>query len=104
MGWKEISPPARKKDYIFKPVRLKKRPSAMMPGISHVDDVIFMVARRLNAKETGNSIRDVSCWGDIRLLDLEYACPCCGTLHRVYIPEGWIAEGRAVFVVEEANT
>jgi hypothetical protein len=56
------------------------------------------IVRRLNAKNTMHSSRDVAHWGSMRILDVEFVCSTCGTTHRDFIPEVYIEEGKAVFV------
>jgi hypothetical protein len=52
----------------------------------------------MNAMETMNSSNDVSAWGSVRVLRVSWRCPYCAAYHQCYIPESWLAEGKAVFV------
>lgn len=106
-NWKEIPRPARKADYRYKFVRLSCPPpeagQSRAPGDPalpiHAGDVLQITIRR-NARDTwGNcSTPNVADWGDIRVLELRWICPCCGSWHAVFIPESWLDDGKAVFV------
>lgn len=105
--WKEVPAPAKKADYRFKHLRLLAEPPAVgmlrAPGRPplpvRINDVTKVSMRRA-AKETWGVcyLPDVTSWGDIRVLELEWMCPHCDQGHRILIPESWIAEGKAVFV------
>ena len=59
---------------------------------------VVSLNRRLNAKDTMHTCRDVSSWGPIRILDVHTSCPTCGAIRQEYIPEAWVDEGKAEFV------
>ena len=61
-------------------------------------DAVVRITRRCNAKETMHSCNDVSRWGGIRVVRIVWHCPYCGGSHEFYLPESWIADGKAVFV------
>ncbi len=105
--WKDVPPPAKKADYRYKHLRLLAEPPAdgmfrspqNPPLPVRIGDVAKISMRRA-AKETWGScsIADVSSWGAIRVLELEWKCPHCAQAHHILIPESWIAEGKSVFV------
>lgn len=105
--WKEVNPPARKADYRYKHLRLlaeppadgQQRAPAAKPLPVRIGDVAKISMRRAAKDTWGHSgIPDVSQWGDIRVLDLEWTCPHCAHSHHFMIPESWLDEGKAVFV------
>lgn len=104
--WREVPVPAKKADYRYKHLRLLAVPPAdgmlrspeTPPLPVRINDVTKISMRRA-AKDTWHvSLPDVSAWGDVRVLELEWKCPHCAEAHRILIPEYWIAEGKAVFV------
>ena len=105
--WKEIPRPARKADYRYKFVRLScpppedgQRRASGDPALPiHAGDVLQISMRR-NARDTRESctVSNVAAWGDIRVLELRWKCPCCAIGHSVIIPESWLDDGKAVFV------
>ncbi len=104
--WKEIPAPANKADYRYKYLRLlavppvdgMRRSPETPPLPVRINDVTKISMRRA-AKDTWCvSLPNVSAWGDVRVLELEWKCPHCDQGHRILIPENWIAEGKAVFV------
>lgn len=105
--WKDVPPPAKKADYRYKhlcllavpPVEGILRSPGTPPLPVRINDVTKISMRRA-AKETWSAcyLPDVTSWGDIRILELEWKCPHCAEAHRILIPESWIAEGKAVFV------
>ena len=110
--WKEIPIPGRKADWRFKHVRLLALPpeqnlkgSGGKKSLPLEKGAIVQVQMRRNARETWSicSTPNVSFWGDVRVLELEWHCSFCGSAHRFYIPEAWIAEGKAVFVAQEGE-
>ena len=105
--WKDVPPPAKKADYRYKHLRLLAEPpvdgqpcSPETPPLPVRIGDVARIAMRRAAKETRGicSITDVSSWGAIRVLELEWKCPHCAEAHHILIPESWIAEGKAVFV------
>lgn len=109
-NWIEMPPPCRKADWRFKHLRLLALPPEQdLRGadtkrlLPLEEGAIVKVQMRRNAKETWSicSTPNVSSWGDVRVLELEWHCSFCGSAHRFYIPEAWIAEGKAVFVEHE---
>ena len=114
--WRETPIPARKADYEGKFLRLLEDlpeendiPRRWWPegysGKPDLTDMLVRLEKRLNAKDTMHSAHDVSSWGSIRVLRISWACPYCASTHQCYIPEAWLAEGRAVFMerVKEGN-
>ena len=109
--WKEVESPARKADYRYKfvklscppPVEGQGRPAGEPPLPIRIGDVLQISMRR-NAKETCHvSIPNVSAWGDVRVLELRWICPCCENGHAIMIPESWLDDGKAVFVERETE-
>jgi hypothetical protein len=108
MKWREIPVPARKADYEGKCLRLLEDPPryeiprSLWPdgyaGSPDLTDMIVYVQRRMNAKDTMGSSTDVSSWGSVRVLRFVWDCPYCATGHTAFIPESWIAEGKAIFM------
>lgn len=106
--WVTVQPPKKKADWRFKNVRLLELPPeqnlkggrAGQTTLPLEKGVIVKILTRRNAKETWSvcSVPDVSNWGDVRVLELEWNCPFCGSVHRFFIPETWIAGGKAEFV------
>lgn len=108
MMWKEMERPAKKADYRYKHLRLLATPPeqriADVPIQQRklpvrIGDVVKISMRR-NARETRQLAftNDVSGWGDVRVLEVEWPCPHCGHTHRFLIPESWLDEGKAEFV------
>lgn len=107
MNWKEIPRPARKADYRYKYLQLLcpppedgHKPAPGDPPLPIRAGDVLRISMRRNALETWEktNIPNVSAWGDMRILELTWKCPCCGSRHAVMIPEAWLDEGRAVFV------
>jgi hypothetical protein len=110
-SFREIPAPAKKEDYVGCYLFLREDSPAdqreyarkyfpdrpFRKNYAAKGDVVFIV-RRMNAKDTMCSSRDVSGWGAIRIVDVEFECSACGTPHRDFIPEAYIEEGKAVFV------
>ena len=99
--WQDVPIPMRKGDYAGKFLRLSEQPPAIHTYYREYlpkPDSVVRIARRLNAYETMSTADDISSWGKVRALKLEYKCPTCDLTHRCYIPENWIDDGRAVFV------
>jgi hypothetical protein len=110
-AYREIPAPGRKADYVGchlflledSPADQRERVRKYFPdrpyrkNYAAKGDVVRIV-RRMNAKDTSCGSRDVSFWGSIRILSVTFECATCGTTHQDYIPESWIAEGKAVFV------
>lgn len=104
--WKEVERPARKADYRDKFLRLscpppeggqQRAPGRPLFPIQSGD--VLRISMRRNAKDTCHvSIPNVSAWGDVRVLELRWICPCCESWHAIIIPESWIDEDKAVFV------
>lgn len=105
--WKYVSPPARKADYRNKHLRLLAEPpeDGQRRGLDDPQlpvrsgDVLWIAARR-NAQETRERCTgpDVAAWGNVRVLEMRWKCPCCASVHMIIIPESWLDEGKAVFV------
>ena len=104
----EVERPARKAEYRYKHLRLLATPPeqriADVPIKQRdlpvrIGDVVKITMRR-NARETWQivSANDVSNWGDVRVLEVEWPCPHCGHSHHFMIPESWLDDGKAVFV------
>lgn len=110
-AFREIPAPVRKADYVGCHLFLRADP----PDDPWADRIwkdlkrpyrktraakgdVVQIVRRLNAKDTCNCSRDVYSWGKIRILDVSFDCSTCGMIHRDYIPESYIEEGKAVFV------
>jgi len=107
--WIEIPIPPRKSDWRFKKLRLLELPPKQGNGritmkLPFEIGTVVSIQTRRNAKETCNivSVPNVSAWGDLRILELVWCCSCCGSAHRFFIPETWVAEGKAVFVAQES--
>ena len=99
--WQSVPTPIRKGDYAGKFIRLSEQPPANHAYYKQYlpkPDSVVRIARRLNAYETMGTSEDISSWGKVRALKLEYKCPTCNFTHRCYIPENWIDDGKAVFV------
>jgi hypothetical protein len=109
--FREISAPARKADYVGcflflrenSPADQREYMKKYFPDRPHRKNYaakgdVVRIARRMNAKDSLCSSRDVSSWGPIRILSVTFDCATCGAGHQDYIPESWIAEGKAVFV------
>ena len=106
--WREIPIPARKPEYEGKHLRLLEDPPRDVipleawpdgyPGPPDLTDELVYVHRRMNAKDTMHSPIDVSHWGSVRVLRISWNCPYCASGHHCYIPESWLAEGKAVFM------
>jgi hypothetical protein len=110
-AFREIPAPAKKADYVGQYLFLrvdspadqrehirKYTPARPYRKNYAAQGDVVRIVRRLNAKETQRGGWDVSSWGEIRVLALEFECSTCGTTHRDFIPESYIAEGKAVFV------
>lgn len=108
MSWKAVSPPARKADWRYKHLRLlafppsskydweNNRPFPPLPV--QIGDVAQIYMRR----DYGD-IKDVVGHGleqeyGKRVLEVYWKCPHCEHSHSLFIPESWIAEGKAEFV------
>lgn len=113
MSWKRVDPPRTKVEWRYKHLRLLAVPPKQrqrIPGDPAgkrelpvlVGDVVKVYMRR-KAEETANvcSISDVSSWGNVRVLEVEWDCPHCDNTHHLIIPESWIGEGKAEFVEAE---
>jgi hypothetical protein len=109
--FREIPAPARKADYVGcclflradSPDDQRVHVRRYFPDRPYRKDYaakgdIVKIVRRLNAKDTIYSGRNVSGWGSIRILDVQFDCTTCGVTHRDFIPEAYIGEGKAVFV------
>lgn len=110
--WKEIPRPARKADYRDKFLRLSCPPpedgqqrDLGRPLFPIQSGDVLRISMRRNARDTREacSIPSVSSWGDIRILELRWICPCCGSWHAIMIPESWLDDGKAVFVERETE-
>lgn len=113
MFWIAVPPPIRKPDWRYKHMRLLAvPPKQRIPGDPtgqrelpvQIGDVVKVYMRR-RAEETAHvcSISDVSTWGNVRVLEVEWDCPHCGHPHHIMIPESWVAEGDAVFVEKDKS-
>ena len=109
-NWIDVPAPVCKVDWRFKYLRLMALPpeqnlksSDGRKTLPIEKGAIVKINMRRHARETWSmcSVPDVSPWGDVRVLELEWHCTFCGSTHRFYIPESWIAEGKAVFVERE---
>jgi hypothetical protein len=109
--FREIPVPTKKADYVGQylflradsPADRREYQKKHWPDYPYRKDYaakgdVVRIVRRLNAKETGNSPFDVSYWGPVRILAVQFECTTCGTTHQDYIPESYIAEGKVVFV------
>jgi hypothetical protein len=110
-AFREIPAPAKKADYVGQylflladsPADQREHVKKYFPDRPYRKNYaargdVVRIVRRQNAKETQHSAWDVSRWGEIRILALEFECATCGVTHRDFIPESWIEEGKAVFV------
>jgi hypothetical protein len=59
---------------------------------------VVRIVRRKNAMDTQNCPHDVSHWGSVRILAVEWRCHACGAAHSGYLPESLIEPGIAYFV------
>lgn len=109
-NWIDVPAPVCKVDWRFKHLRLLALPpeqalksSDGRKNLPIEKGAIVKINMRRHARETWSmcSVPDVSPWGDVRVLELEWHCTFCGSAHRFYIPESWVAEGKAVFVKQE---
>ena len=106
--WREIPIPSRKTEYEGKYILLLDNPERYelsrrfwpdgYNGNPDLTDTVVWVVRRCNAKETQGSSNDVSGWGAIRVMRVQWHCCHCNSSHEFYIPESWLEEGKAVFV------
>ncbi len=102
--WREIPPPA-KKDYVGKHLLLCADPAELdrpapwekEPKLD-LTDAVVCITRRCNAKDTMGTCNDVAHWGGIRVVRVVWTCPHCAMTREIYLPESWIADGKAVFV------
>lgn len=93
---KKIDPPKVKKDWPGKQLLLMEgweRGQCTPP-----DGIPATIDRRMNAMDTIHSANDVSFLGSERILKVTWRCQHCGARHTGYIPENWIADGKAFFV------
>jgi len=107
-AWREIPIPARKTEYEGKYLLLLDNPErGEIPrdswphgysGNPDITDTVVRVTRRMNSKDTWGTSTDVSRWGAIRVMRVRWYCSHCAAGHECYIPESWLAEGKAVFV------
>ena len=113
--WREIPTPARKAEYAGKHLLLLACPydfarerhkgwARMYKGVPDLTDTVVYLLRRISAKETQGTSRDVSHWGAIRVLCVSWECSLCGSSHECCMPESWIEEGKAVFVERVTST
>lgn len=105
MNWTKTEPPRRKADYVGKFLLLNDDVPPIwhdngreMPRFRPKSGDVARISRRMNAKETAYTSNDVASWGNIRVLKLELECGHCGDIQASFIPESWIAEGKAHFV------
>lgn len=103
MSWKDVPVPTRKADYRFKYLRLLAVPPRQAiigkPELPvKIGDVVHIFMRRSYDDAGDLWTRDISGWPRERILEVEWNCPHCDQMHRILIPEAWIAEGKAVFV------
>ena len=106
-AWRLTPAPAKKSEYVGRCLRLGESPEGVRSRFAErtalqLAGAVLYIARRLNAKDTIHTARDIYHWGAVRVLDLEWVCPACGATHREYIPESWREDGQAVFVEREA--
>ncbi|AAS94719.1 hypothetical protein [Nitratidesulfovibrio vulgaris] len=88
-----VAPPVRKKDWPgCSIIMMADEPSGRFKEGSRL-----LVTRRMHSRDTMHTAQDISSW-DTRVLKVEGRCPTCYALHAAYIPEHWIADGKAVFV------
>lgn len=108
--WIEIPTPPRKADWRFKHLKMLVLPPEQSLKQSDGRRVlplevgaIVKIEMRRKARDTWAmpSTPDVSGWGDLRVLEVSWHCPFCGSAHRFFIPEIWVAEGKAIFVAQE---
>jgi len=91
IDWDPVQPPKYKKDYEGKLLRVGQfnrcgfglERAAVPP-----DGAVCQIKRRYNPGGTGQEFN----------LDVEWRCPACDHPHTGYVPEAWIAEGKAKFV------
>jgi broad specificity phosphatase PhoE len=112
--WREISIPARKTEYEGKHLLLLANPERYEAprqfwpdgyyGNPDLTDTVVRLTRRCNAKDTQSSSVDVSHWGAIRVMRVQWRCCFCNVSHDCYIPESWLEEGKAVFVEKVTST
>lgn len=85
IDWAVVQPPKFKKDYVGKLLKImqfnKYRVGAFLPP----DGAVACIERRDNH-------------GSQFELQVSWRCPACDHQHTGYVPEAWIAEGRAQFV------
>lgn len=98
---KETGAPKFKKEWPGKRLLLKAPHPDGGVTPSEGQEPLVRIERRLNAKDTNNGPHDISRWGAIRVLKVNYRCKYCGAHHSGYLPESWIDEGKAVFVEVE---
>jgi hypothetical protein len=97
-NFKEIPIPVRKADYVDKCLRLLAVPHKGYVGQPDLKGMVVYIQKRMNATETLNSSNDISGWGSVRVLRVSWRCRHCAAYHQCYIPESWLAEGKAIFV------
>lgn len=109
-GWTEIPTPPRKADWRFKYLKLLALPpeqnlkgSDGRRSLPLEVGAIVKIEMRRKASDTWAmpSRPDVSKWGDLRVLEVIWCCGYCGSSHSFFVPETWVAEGKAVFVAQE---
>lgn len=85
-GWRVVDAPKFKKDYVLRHVAARDFSAVRFPNRPiPPDGAVCMILRRY---------KEGACFE----LLLEWRCPHCGQSAHVSVPEGWIAEGRLVFV------
>lgn len=99
--YKKIDPPKKKADWPGKLLELAVAPprwQEIVPRYLPEVGAIVRIARRMNAKDTQGSCDDCSHWGNFRVLKVHCECPHCHVRHTCFVPECWIAQGKAFFV------
>lgn len=111
MVWKKIEPPKKKADYRYKYLCLLASPppskydwanGRLYPPLPVQPGDVAQIHMRRDYREieqiVGHNLEQT--YGK-RVLELRWKCPHCDHAHEVFIPESWLAEGKAEFVEAE---